>query len=718
MTIVLAIQTVQGGLDRTARVGKHLDRMAETGLGPGDYIFTLVHDGWDRTYELHVPPGYSGDPVPLVVDFHGWGVNSTAQSNFSGFREKADQEGFLVAWPQGLGDVPSWNAGECCGFAQQNDIDDVGFAGAVVADVAARTAIDTSRVYATGQSNGGAITQRLGCEAADVFAGIAPVAYPLTDAVVADCQPARPIPVVHFHGINDPVVPYEGRGFFLGAEESHDAWADINACTDLEPERILTEGNSYCDAYVSCADDVINVLCTVNSSHGVYPNLDIDVPAVAWDLLSPYSLPASLQVRAVGPDFAWTDRPVAMVYRLENADRTLATELTGIRVTLTVDGAANFGTSALQGILVSGGGTNQVLVEFVEGLVELEINDPVEELVTLDGEDTEGLDIRFVSDLFEDFESDDGGFEVEGSALWEWGKPTSGPGVAFSGRRVWATDLDGDYPRLADSRLVSFSFGLPEVGSPTLWFRSWIDAHDSGISTYSYVELSQDDGASWTWLGIQQPSQIGYTLEAYDLSAYAGLDVRIRFRFASEPGASPRAGWYIDNFAVLGVRDPKQTLFLDPAADIDDDGLTNEEEVDLGTLTDDPDTDDDGVLDGTDNCPLDFNPDQSDDDGDGDGTADACDNCLGLSNENQEDYDYDGMGDACELGADLADANRSGRVDGFDLMLLGLAFGATCDDLHYNPAVDFHRDDGLCQVEGNDLAVLASEFAQSSSLMP
>jgi hypothetical protein len=60
----------------------------------------------------------------------------------------------------------------------------------------------------------------------------------------------------------------------------------------MEPERILTKGNSYCDAYVSCADSTINVLCTVNAGHGTYPNPDIDVPAYAWDLLSPYSLPS------------------------------------------------------------------------------------------------------------------------------------------------------------------------------------------------------------------------------------------------------------------------------------------------------------------------------------------------------------------------------------------------------------------------------------------
>jgi polyhydroxybutyrate depolymerase len=260
-------------------------------LVPGDYLFTIQHGGYVRNYELHVPPSYDGEPVPLVVDFHGWGVGSTAQSNFSGFREKSDQEGFLVAWPQGLGELPSWNAGECCGFAVQNDIDDVGFARAVVADVAALTAIDPNRVYATGQSNGGGMTQRLGCEAADLFAGIAPVAYPLTDALVADCRPARPIPVVHFHGIYDMNVPYDGRGFLLGAVESFEAWAGINECTDLGPERILTEGNSYCDAHVSCADGVINVLCTVDSSHGVYPNPDIDVPAVAWELLAPFTRP-------------------------------------------------------------------------------------------------------------------------------------------------------------------------------------------------------------------------------------------------------------------------------------------------------------------------------------------------------------------------------------------------------------------------------------------
>jgi len=104
-------------------------------------------------------------------------------------------------------------------------------------------------------------------------------------------------------------------------------------------------------------------------------------------------------------------------------------------------------------------------------------------------------------------------------------------------------------------------------------------------------------------------------------------------------------------------------------------------------------------------------------DGDQDEVPTYRDNCPGDSNFDQLDYDTDGTGDACELGADLADVNHSGGVDGFDLILLGLAFGATCSDSHYNAAVDFYRDDDLCQIEGEDLSVLASVFARTSSFV-
>ncbi|MEM9305072.1 MAG: PHB depolymerase family esterase, partial [Pseudomonadota bacterium] len=257
----------------------------------GDYGFALIHDGLLRNYDLHVPPGYDGTPLPLVVDLHGLGgsVGGQRRRNLG----LADEEGFLLAVPAGTGLIPSWNAGNCCQPAQDNDVDDVGFVLAVVNDISARTPVDEKRIYATGTSNGGALSHLLACRAADVFAAIAPTAFVLP---VDDCQPSRPITVAHFHGLDDTTVPYDGgpsRGgsvVRIGAVESHETWAALNACPN-PPTRVLEINDTYCDAYESCAGGVINVLCSVDAGHSLGMNTDLDVARAAWGLISPFSLP-------------------------------------------------------------------------------------------------------------------------------------------------------------------------------------------------------------------------------------------------------------------------------------------------------------------------------------------------------------------------------------------------------------------------------------------
>ncbi len=59
-----------------------------------------------------------------------------------------------------------------------------------------------------------------------------------------------------------------------------------------------------------------------------------------------------------------------------------------------------------------------------------------------------------------------------------------------------------------------------------------------------------------------------------------------------------------------------------------------------------PDTDNDGIIDDFDNCPLIPNPDQTDTDNDG--VGDECDNCPNTPNADQADADKDGKGDACD----------------------------------------------------------------------
>jgi hypothetical protein len=94
---------------------------------------------------------------------------------------------------------------------------------------------------------------------------------------------------------------------------------------------------------------------------------------------------------------------------------------------------------------------------------------------------------------------------------------------------------------------------------------------------------------------------------------------------------------------------------------------------------------------------------------DGDSYADPIDNCPLVANEDQLDSDGNGVGDACQTGPLAGDIDRSGRVDGGDLSILGRAFGATLGSPRYVAAADINHD-GV--IDGNDLALLASQFGQ------
>jgi hypothetical protein len=94
---------------------------------------------------------------------------------------------------------------------------------------------------------------------------------------------------------------------------------------------------------------------------------------------------------------------------------------------------------------------------------------------------------------------------------------------------------------------------------------------------------------------------------------------------------------------------------------------------------------------------------------DGDALADPIDNCPTVSNPTQVDTDGDGTGDACETGPLFTDIDASGRVDGFDLAVLGRAFGAMSGSSRYDLRADLDHDG---QIDGGDLALLARDFGK------
>jgi polyhydroxybutyrate depolymerase len=185
---------------------------AKASLAPGDYEFQVEHAGQKRYYLVHVPPGGTGgDPRPVVLAFHGGGGDAKGMRRSYGIDRVADRGGFLAVFPEGSGRLDrkllTWNAGTCCGYAKDRGVDDVGYVAALLTDLAHRTPVDPTRIYATGHSNGAMMSYRLAAEMSERIAAIAPVAGGM---VIASPHPRRPVPILHIQSVDDPRALYEG----------------------------------------------------------------------------------------------------------------------------------------------------------------------------------------------------------------------------------------------------------------------------------------------------------------------------------------------------------------------------------------------------------------------------------------------------------------------------------------------------------------------------
>jgi polyhydroxybutyrate depolymerase len=248
----------------------------------GDNHGQLELQSRTRKFTVYVPTAIKADArVPLVLDFHGNGSSGSQEESGSGWRQKADKEGFVVAYPDGVGN--GWNVGNCCGEALMSNSDDVGFAKAIVQSVSAAVCIDDKRVYATGISNGAGLAHRIACEAADVFAAIAAAS---ADLVTDPCKPARPISELSVRGLSDTLVAYAGgntgsTGWYSpGAKGTLDLWKKIDGCTGT-----LQMPRQYCEGYTGCEAGTEITLCSLpGTGHILYSNsLGFSVPDVAWE---------------------------------------------------------------------------------------------------------------------------------------------------------------------------------------------------------------------------------------------------------------------------------------------------------------------------------------------------------------------------------------------------------------------------------------------------
>ncbi len=244
-------------------------------MRPERYEFD--QDGLSRYAYFHLPS--RPQPVegwPLVLALHGGGSTPLGMMHFSQILRASDDYGFAVVLPAGTGpseEFLTWNAGRCCGHAARRQVDDVAFLRHVVEDACDRGAIDSTRVYATGISNGGMMAYRLAAELPHLFAAIAPVAGALV------CDPpalVRAIPVIHFHGTQDEFVPYDGgrgarslrRVDFPSVADSLSRWRMACGLTPLDSTETLFRGQQPSpDRWVPQSDQRIMVTRHVHAQH-------------------------------------------------------------------------------------------------------------------------------------------------------------------------------------------------------------------------------------------------------------------------------------------------------------------------------------------------------------------------------------------------------------------------------------------------------------------
>lgn len=234
----------------------------ESKYGPGDWLRSMRHGGRNRKYIVHVPQGYdSSRRHPVVLMFHGGGGTALGTREYPGWDELADQKGFIAVYPDGAGFLKrkfhTFNAGSCCGHAMKKKVDDVGFAAALLDELARTFCIDTRRVYATGFSNGAMMSYRLACELSHRIAAIGPVAGTLG---IDNCRPSRPVSLMHVHGTADPYEPYQGgkgeksfpftrhKTVFRSVDETLSFWIQAIGASP-KPTATVTKGASVMETY-------------------------------------------------------------------------------------------------------------------------------------------------------------------------------------------------------------------------------------------------------------------------------------------------------------------------------------------------------------------------------------------------------------------------------------------------------------------------------------
>ncbi|MDX1958077.1 MAG: PHB depolymerase family esterase [Leptospiraceae bacterium] len=200
-----------------------------------------------RNYRIYIPENLGTKQNKLVFVFHGGMGTAEFMEYISGFNRIAEREKFIVVYPNGTGKAENkfltWNSWKCCGYALEKKVDDVKYIQAIINEIKENYSIDSSRIFATGFSNGGMMSLKLACDTND-FRAVASVGGSMFHL---DCKPKKSVSVLLINGRKDMVVPYSGgvgtnsltKSAKLPIEKVYEFWREQNQCeneTKIEDE--------------------------------------------------------------------------------------------------------------------------------------------------------------------------------------------------------------------------------------------------------------------------------------------------------------------------------------------------------------------------------------------------------------------------------------------------------------------------------------------------
>jgi polyhydroxybutyrate depolymerase len=246
-----------------------------------DFTDSLGHDGYERTFLIHLPPDYDGSqPVPLVIMLHGATMNGISMMLIADFNTPADEVGAIVVYPDAL--AGRW------GYLDDDQLppetayrDDIGFISALIDDLSEAYSIDPARVFVAGYSNGGLMALRLRCEMAGRLAGVAVIGANFTFDLAQHCLESDPVSTLLVVGTRDGTFPMLGYAVPTGDGRLDAVFSlnqgitflrALNGCantmtsTDVTPPTGDTRVTQY--SYADCADGTeVSLLSLVDWDH-------------------------------------------------------------------------------------------------------------------------------------------------------------------------------------------------------------------------------------------------------------------------------------------------------------------------------------------------------------------------------------------------------------------------------------------------------------------